>query len=39
MELAFQVRKNKIQSMITGGSSATVFRGDKGSDEECSRDM
>lgn len=37
MELAFQVRKNKKQSMISGGSSGTVFRGDKGSDEECSR--
>lgn len=38
MELAFQVRKSKKQSVISGGSG-TVFRGDKGSDEECSRDM
>lgn len=39
MELAFQVRRNKKQSMISGGSG-TVFRGDKVSDEEeCSRDM
>lgn len=39
MELAFQVRKNKKQSMISGGLG-TAFRGDKGSDEEeCSRDM
>lgn len=39
MELAFQVRKNKKQSMISGVSSGTVFRGDKGSDEECCRGM
>lgn len=39
MELAFQVRKNKKQSMIFRVSSKTVFRGDKGSDEECSRGM
>lgn len=39
MELAFQVRKNNKQSMISGGSE-TVFRGDKVSDkEECSRDL
>lgn len=39
MELAFQVRKNKKQSMISTVSSKTVFRGDKGSDEKCSRGM
>lgn len=39
MELAFQVRKNKKQSTISGGLG-TVFRGDSVSDEEeCSRDM
>lgn len=32
MELAFQVRKNKKQSMISGGP------GDRVSNEECSKD-
>lgn len=33
MELAFQVRTNKKQSMISGGP------GDRVSNEECSRDI
>lgn len=38
MELAFQVRRNRKESTISGGLRA-VFRGDKMNDEEGCRDM